>query len=182
MTNLFKQLVNYIKGSTEAQKESTTDVAEPILSFVQTVNNDPKRFSFNGVISEYEATPNRPFRCDRKGQYTDLYVFTDKKLGLRYEIFVFNAEAFGTKRNQFDTQPNYISCADKRLRFVTQREWLFIEQELYLPYLAGKEKLQQLLQEKQERSYNKKMVRLGKEREEQIRRQREEYCNMYKVI
>ena len=191
---MMKRIINWVTSVLNKREESfplpeATVVAEPVLSFINTVKANPERFTFTGIISTSGGDERyiREFQDESYGHYWDAYKFTDTKLGTVYTIRVFNIEAYlrsNTRHNDKNfggntTQPNYIQCSDNRLSFITQLEWLFIEEQLYLPYL---ERLQGIKDKKvlrktlnNERKYKVEKV----QRELVSKRQREEYCNLY---
>ena len=191
---MMKRIINWITSVLNKRGgvppiTAVTTVAEPILSFINTVKVNPERFTFTGIISTSGGDERyiREFQDESYGHYWDAYRFTDIKLGKVYTLRVFNVKAYlGDNMRHNDknfggntTQPNYIQCSDNRLSFITQLEWLFIEEQLYLPYL---ERLQGIKDKKvlrktlnNERKYKVEKV----QRELVSKRQREEYCNLY---
>ena len=191
---MMKRIINWITSVLNKRGgvppiTAVTTVAEPILSFINTVKVNPERFTFTGIISASGGDERyiREFQDESYGHYWDAYRFTDIKLGKVYTLRVFNVKAYlgdNTRHNNKNcrcntTQPNYIQCSDNRLSFITQLEWLFIEEQLYLPYL---ERLQGIKDKKvlrktlnNERKYKVEKV----QRELVSKRQREEYCNLY---
>ena len=212
ITKLIKSIISVFKGD-EALTEITippktippkVSIAEPILSFVNTVKANPSRFTFEGVVNPkygrfelstaYPPEPTtRKYQADKYRRYYDLYKFTDLELGASYEMFIFNEEAYGEVGpnvragdaiiklgiSRHATQPNYITCRDERLRFITQLEWLYIEEQLYLSNLtrlaeiADKEAVRKDIN--QERKWARERIAIDKKNKSQ----REEYCNIY---
>ena len=193
-TKMMKRVINWVTSVLNKRGgvppiTTVTTVAEPILSFINTVKVNPERFTFTGIISTSGGDERyiREFQDESYGHYWDAYRFTDIKLGKVYTLRVFNVKAYlgdNTRHNDKNcrcntTQPNYIQCSDNSLSFITQLEWLFIEEQLYLPYL---ERLQGIKDKKvlrktlnNERKYKVEKV----QRELVSKRQREEYCNLY---
>ena len=190
MTSVIKWITSVLNKRDElVHLPKATVVAEPILSFINTVKVNPERFTFTGIISTSGGDERyiREFQDESYGHYWDAYRFTDIKLGKVYTLSVFNVKAYLRSNGRhndknyscYTTQPNYIRCSDNRLSFITQLEWLFIEEQLYLPYL---ERLQGIKDKKvlrktlnNERKYKVEKV----QRELVSKRQREEYCNLY---
>jgi hypothetical protein len=191
---MMKRVINWMTSVLNKRDELAhlpvvTTVAEPILSFVSAVKASPERFTFTGIVNTLGGDERyvRKFQDESYGHYWDAYRFTDIKLGKVYTLRVFNVKAYlGDNMRHNDknfggstTQPNYLQCSDNRLSFITQLEWLFIEEQLYLPYL---ERLQVIKDKKvlrktlnNERKYKVEKV----QRELVSKRQREEYCNLY---
>ncbi len=171
----------------ETRSEVTEEafVAEPILSFVNRVKNNPDRFSFEGVFNARYLSGRkavRKYQADNYGAYADLYKFTDKKLNQSYEMFIYNDEAYNndySRRGQYTTQPNYITCHDKRLSFITQQEWLFIEDSLYLPYMDRMKEISDKKKLRKSINHERKRKKDWKSYEENNKKQRQEYCDMY---
>ena len=175
----------------ECKGETKSSIAEPVLSFVNAVKNNPDRFSFEGVVNPNSKegalggcfdTRVRKYQADNYGAYTDLYKFTDKKLNQSYEMFIYNDEAHDndySHRGQYTTQPNYITYHDKRLSFITQQEWLFIEESLYLPYMDRMKEISDKKRLRKSINHERKMKKERKEWVENNKKQRQRYCDMY---
>ena len=200
---LVKKLRNCLTDVFKTNKtltEITTpkvSIKEPTLSFVNTVKANPSRFTFERFLPPEDTpvtSPTDPYHqaeimyktrryCQkvRYRLYLDWYKFTDKELGTSYEITVVSSSVYGSHipvKISFDS-PNHITCNDDRLKFITQLEWLYIEEQLYLPYIT---RLKEIHNKKVTRKSLNNYRRLGRERKEREiinKSQREEYCNIY---
>ncbi len=199
MLSLLKQFVQYCKGteSTHQGKKvvgtsgESYNVAEPILSFVNTVKANPERFTFEGVVNEGYVDPcelvgGRYLREDliRKFQCSpskDLFRLTDTDLGISWEVAVPTISEYYKKAIRYPTtQPTLLSCLDETLSFIQVAEWVYIEKELYIPYL---QKSLQIM-DAQQRRETQNQLRRGREsraaiqaREDKIREAyKEAYC------
>ncbi len=206
MVSVFKELIKVLFASVKPKSNigsekytvSAATVAEPILSFVNTVKANPERFTFEGVVNERYVPSCEPigsrhlidefvreFQADNGGWCDDLYKFTDKELGISWEVLIFNWEHWVMKRSQsvvkrrHITQPNFITCNDEKVQFVTQLEWLFIEEQLYLPFLERNKALAEAKQRRAGNNYERSCKKIQAQREVGLKAQREAYKKAY---
>ncbi len=201
MVSVFKELIKVLFASVKPKSNigfekytvSAATVAEPIFSFVNTVKANPERFTFEGVVNSRWAVDGenscsseegglRKFKDDNHGEYTDRYLFTDSKLELSWVILVYNEEAYSngySRAGRYPTQPNYLICNDEKARFVTQLEWLFIEEQLYLPFLKRREVLAEAKQRRDTKRHERSCKIARAFHEATLKAQRNAYKEAY---
>tara|TARA_R110000850_G_scaffold16574_1_gene51538 strand:- start:1044 stop:1607 length:564 start_codon:yes stop_codon:yes gene_type:complete len=164
-------------------------ITEPILSFVNTVKTNPSRFTFKvvngGLPDRVPVYHSYKYLVDKEGRCSTykaiLYKFKDINSGDSYEILIFNYPfvCWGDISIEYSDSTNLITCNDSRLKFITQLEWLYIEEQLYFPYIT---RLKEIHNKKVTRKSLNNYHKLGRERKEREiinKSQREEYCNIY---